>query len=184
MAEIRTNFPTLEDPTSKAGEPLHKVLEGDGASGKNASASLVAKDPSGNLIYLNTDASGNVYVIPDSTAAACLDDEGEVTGTTAYQTIATIVLQNNKEYKNLGFLGSSFRDAIYEIVAIADVGGTPVETRQLKFRTDTAHPTHSDELECISFTSGGTGVQHLILRAKNLNALSEISGLISIREIQ
>lgn len=186
MADLRPSVVVLEDDSTQEGVPLHRALEGDDPTGLNAQGALAFKDSSGNLVYPSLDASGRLPVTLDVTGQACLTDEGGVAGSTSFQTLATITLTNDAVYNKIGFLGSCFRDCVYEVVFIDDVNGTPTETILATFRT-TAHgqTTFAEELECLEFTAGSTGDQELRIRGKQLqNASSDIDGMISAFEQQ
>lgn len=184
MANLRPSFPVLEDFSTQAGLPLHKVLEGDAAAAKNALASLIAKDPSGNLIYLRANASGELIINNQSGEVACLTASGSVGGSATFVNVATITLTNDLVYKKLGYSVSCFRDAEFRIVQVDDVGGTPVETIHAYILAGAGDFTDSNEMECVEFTAGSTGVVELQLRGMNINALSDLKGMISILELQ
>jgi len=184
MPDLRESFPSLEDVATGAGIPLHKVLEGDAAAGKNASAALVGKDPSGNLIYLTTNSDGELVTSGMAGDTANIADTGSNGGSGSFVTLLTLLLTTNKEYKNLSWSVSGFRDTIFEIVQIDDAGGTPVETIHATLRVGPGDFTDSNFMENFKFTAGPTGVINLILRAKNQNANSTMDGTLSIDEIQ
>lgn len=185
MADVRTSFVPLEDVSSQAGLPLHKMVEGEATSGKNAQGALVAKDPSGNAIYLRTNLSNELLVASNSASIANLSDEGGVVGSTSFQTLAEIALQNDYVYQNLSFLGSCFRDAVYEVVQVDDTGGTPVETIHATFRTGAGAYTCSENMDALTFTAGSTGTCVLRIRGKQLqNVASDVDGAIAIQEVQ
>lgn len=179
MADVRSVFVNLEDSSSKAGLPLHKALEGEAIAAKNAQGALVAKDPSGNFKYLETDANGNLTVIAGYDYAA-LSDHGTNAGNAAFQDIATITLTADKEYKSLEWLVSSFRDTVFQLVQIDDATETVLIDG---IRVGNALLTNSGKLEGLEFTAGSTGTQELVLRGKNLNATSTMDGVITIKEM-
>lgn len=184
MADIRPSFVPLEDVSTQAGLPLHKALEGDTSVGKNAHGALVASD-SGNLLrYLKVNANRELIVSLESADLACLTEEGGVVGSTSFQNLAVITLATSAVYKNLAFMGSCFRDAVYEVVWVDDVGGTDTETILATFRTGPGELTHSDEFECVEFTSSADPGE-LRIRGKQLQSVaSDIDGMISVKEIQ
>jgi hypothetical protein len=59
-ADLRSSYPNLEDFTTGAGIPLHKVVEGDAVSGKNVNGTMVGKDIAGNFTFLKTDLTGGL----------------------------------------------------------------------------------------------------------------------------
>lgn len=184
MSDLRTAMTILEDVSSQAGRPLHAAVENNPAAGKNAHPALVCIDALGNLRYAKVNAAGELVVSTESVEKACLTAEGNNAGSATFVDLAVITLQNDLNYSKLGFMGSSFRDSVFEVVWVDDVGGTPVETVLATFRVGAGHLNHSEELECIAFTAGSVGTQELRIRGKNNNALSDMDGMISIEEDQ
>lgn len=185
MAEVRVSFPSLEDVATGAGLPLHKAVENDPAAGKNAHGSLVAKDPTGNLRYLKTNAAGEAIVSFESAETARLKDVGTNAGSASAVTIATIPLQPGLTYQNLGLVVSCFRDAIFDVVSVDDAGGTPVDTIELQgVRVGAGEYTSSIALPGFQFVAGSTGTQELIVRGRNLGTLSTLDVTVSIDEDQ
>lgn len=182
MTDIRASHPTLEDSSTGAGLPLHKVLEGDAAASKNASAALVAKDPTNNLIYLATDASGRLKITGEATTAN-LSGTGVVAGNAAFTTIATITLQNSKVYEDIAVVVGCFRDTEYEI-AWNDATG-PTETVIARgLLTGAGQLSLASHLNSLSFTSAVAGAQTLYVKGKNMNVVSEMKATISVKERQ
>lgn len=182
MADLRTSFVILEDVSTQAGVPLHKAVEGDAAAGKNAHPSLVAKDGSGNLVYLKIDSSGALAVTTEG-SKVCKSARGTATGSATFVDVATITLTNGATYQDLDWVVSCFRDAVYEVVYVEDVGGLDTETLLADVLCGAGDFTDSGQLKCQSFTVPGSGVNELRLRAKNLNALSDFRGTITIGEL-
>ena len=112
-----------------------------------------------------------------------LSDEGDNAGSGSFVTLATIILQNSMDYKNLEWIASCFREATFEMVWIDDVGGADTETILGTVKCGSGSYTSSGR-KAARFTTGGSGVQHLIIRAANLNALSQLEGAICVEEVQ
>jgi len=184
----RPCLPVMEEsPSDKAGVPVHKALEGETTTSKNAIPVLCFKDPSGNFIYGKTNADGEQIISLESGDKACLYDSGEDEDgdASSYVDIATIVAQLTKVYREFGAIVSCFRDAMYRVVHIDDVGGSPTETILAEFFTGNGNPSLAWQLACMTFdTTGGTGTQNFVLRGKNLNATSSLQGTLSIEEVQ
>lgn len=184
MPDVLPSFPPLQNPTSDAGEPWHQLVEGDTLTARNAGGVFTAKDASGDAKYLEIDSQGRLKVIPNTDDIVDLSDEGDNAGNNgSFQTLLTIVLQNSMDYKNLDWIFSCFREATFEMVFIDDVGGSPVETILGTIKVGAGSFTDSNSKRC-RFTTGGTGVQHLIARAINLNATSQLEGALAVEEVQ
>jgi phage gp45-like len=178
-------MPVTEDPTSQEGKPLHHAIEGDSAAThQNSAPILVGKDPSGNLQYLSLNSNNEVIVDSDSAEVACLSDTGKVTGNNSTeQLVVSITLQASTEYKEIGYIVSNFRQSEYRIIAVDDVGVTDVETELATILVGPGDYTDSATLDCLTFTSGSTGVQELQIVGLNKDAASDLRATISAKEI-
>lgn len=182
MADVRTNFPVLEDASTQAGLPLHKVLEGDSSTGKNALASLVAADAAGNLQYMRVNQNNELIVSTESSISyALLSDSGSNAGSLSYVDLVTIPLQNGLIYRELEALVSCFRDSVFQIVFVDNLVETLLVPGVRAGAGDYNGPLSFKTLE---FTAGATGTQELIIRGKNINATSTLDAALTIKEIQ
>lgn len=189
--ERRPSNPTLEDAgSSNAGAALSLKNEGDAhdSGGTNYQGALAFKDPSGNLIFAKTNAAGEIIVETESSEFACLDSNGVIDDGSASLAIATsLTLQASKEYDRIEVLVSSFRDTVWILEHVDDDGGGGEVVNQLAKGRLISGGGGGQEccmFECLQFTSGGTGVQTLRVRANNLNALSDIDVMLACREDQ
>jgi hypothetical protein len=184
--DLGQSFHTLEDPVSLEGRALSKVLEGDAAALKNASAGLVAKDLSGNLIYLRTNAAGKLLVTSDDpSASAGLNASAKVTpaGANVETQVLEISLAPGLEYKNIGWILSCLRQAEYRLAVIDDPTGTPVETELATWLVAPGDVNTSGQLENLSFTAPATDpVLRLYGSAKFV--ASDLRGTITLQEVQ
>lgn len=184
MADVRTNFPVLEDPTSQAGLPLHNVGEGVAVSGKNALAALAFKDADLNFVYPQLDENGRILVTTEAVGAtADLTARGELAAGSATMvaiTGAEIVLQTDLVYKNVGFIVSCYRDAQMQIIQLDDT----TETILADILVGPGCYTHSELLVGLNFTAGATGTQKLLVKGQNLNAQSAMRATLTVSEVQ
>ena len=181
MADVRTSFPILEVSGTEAGVPLHKVLEGDASASKNALAALAFKDIAGNLRYPKVNANDELVISTEATDVACLTDRAEnAAGSATDVDLATITLLTDHEYKEIGFVVSCARDALFQVVQIDDATTTVLAD----VIVGAGAYSVAQEIKCLSFTSGSTGTQTLKIRAKNLNALSALRATLTVTEVQ
>lgn len=183
MAEIRESFPVLEDASTQAGLPIHKVLQGDALAAKNAVPVLGFKDAAGNLRYPKVDAQDRVLTNSDVGDEACLFERGElVAGSAVFATVtgALITLQADLQYHTVGFIVSCRRSAHFQIVQVDDV----TETILADIILEGGQSTTSEELHCVSFTAGSTGTQELKMVGKNFEALSALRATLAVTEVQ
>jgi hypothetical protein len=182
MADLRAGFTILEDSSTQAGLPLHKVLEADAAAAKNALPALVAKDAGGLLRYIKTNTAGEVSVVVAS-GKVCVSARGSVAGSATFVDVATITLVNGETYQDLDWVVSCFRDAVFEVVRVEDVGGADTEIIVADMLVGPGDFTDSGVLKCEEFTAPATDVNVLKIRAKNVNALSDFRATITIGQI-
>jgi hypothetical protein len=184
MADVRTNFPVLEDVSSQAGLPLHKVAEGDLVASKNALAALCFKDVDLKFVYPQLDENGRILVTTEALGATAeLTARGEKVAGSATMLLVTgavITLQADLVYKNIAFICSCYRDAHFQIVQIDDAAETILADAQV----GAGNFTHSETLTGLNITAGSTGTQKLELRAMNQNALSALRGTLIASEVQ
>lgn len=182
MADPRTSFTVLEDSSSQAGLPLHKVLEGDAYAAKNALPALVAKSGT-NLTYLKVNPTTGALLVDTGAATECLKAKGELaagSSSLALVTGATIPLAVSTTFESVAFIVSCRRDALFQIIQVDDV----TETILGEIVVGSGQYTISDQLHCLSFTSGATGTQSLKVMAKNFEALSSLRASITVEEVQ
>ena len=181
MADVRESFPTLEG-SSGEGLPLAKVAEGD-AIGGNALTALVAKDNSGNLAYLQQDASGAIFVTTDG-AGTCKSatTETPVGGSGSKTQVAEIALTVSKIHRKLEWSVANFRDTIYTIEVIDDPAGTPAIVKTHTVLVGPGSFNSNGKLDCFEFDTTGLTDPVLRLSGQNLNSVSDFRGTIAITE--
>lgn len=183
MADTNPIFRSLDDG-SGVGIALSKVLEGDAAAAKNASPALVAKDDSGDLIYLRTDSAGNLLISSDG-AGICNragTDGTPVAGSTSKTTVVDISLTVAKVYRKLEWSVTNRRDTLYEIELIDDPAGTPSVVQSLEIIVGSGQYTDSGEQHCFEFDTTGLTAPVLRLSGTNFNNASDFRGAIAITE--
>jgi hypothetical protein len=184
MADVREVFTVLEDPTSQAGLPLHKVAEGVAVSGKNALPALVFKDQDLEFVYPQLDADGRILVTTEAVGATAeLTVRGELAAGAATMSLITgaeITLQADLVYKNVGFIVSCLRDAHFQIIQLDDAA----ETILADVLVGAGCFSHSEVLTGLNFTAGSTGTQKIQLKGMNFNAQSALRGSLTVVEIQ
>jgi hypothetical protein len=155
----------------------HKDLEGDAALGKEGLVAFGFKDSSGNLVLPSLTASGQIAVA--LTANACLKSPaGELaagSASIAAVTNAEITLAVSTEYDNIGFVVSSRRDSLFQIIQ-SDDGS---ETILAEIIVGAGQYTVVGELHCFKVISGASGVQKILVKAKNFEALSSLRATIT-----
>jgi ribonucleotide monophosphatase NagD (HAD superfamily) len=182
MADVRTSFTVLEDVTTQAGLPLHKVAQGDAITGKNAIAALIAKDPAGNLIYPVTNSQGELVVSTESsTASALLSEDGTSAGSLTDVDVVTLTLQNSMTYRELEAIVSCFRDAVFKIVHVDDAV-TNILVPGVRCGAGSLNAILN--FKTLEFVTGATGTQELKIIGKNLNVQATMDGVLSVKEIQ
>lgn len=206
MSELRESFPTLEIAGTGAGQAAEAKQQGDAASGYGAIGfshkdstgnlilapvrsagesaasapavpALVFKDSSGNLVYPQLNALGQIQV---STAILGINKSarGSVGGNQSQVTVATLSLTASKTYRGLEILVSCFRDAVFQVIQ-NDNGSLTVLA---DIRVGSGQYSMQTFLERLDVVAGATGTQQLLVKALNLNSVSDLTAAIATTE--
>jgi hypothetical protein len=184
MADLREVFPILENPADGAGVAITKVVEGDAASSvSGAVPSLVAKDSSGNLIFLTLDAQGRLPVTSEG-AGSVLRARGELAAgnaTTGMVTVtgAVINLTATESYADISFVVSCFRETHAQLV-FNNNGSESILTDVV---LGPGQYTFESDLPKDKITAGSTGTQELKVVARNIDKASSIRASIGAVEL-
>ena len=185
MADCKPLFKTLDDGTGQ-GSAAHKVLEGDSPSSKNGSIGFSFKDSSGNLILPQLTAAGAIVVDTEGQNGVCKHAYAEdVNGNLSFVDLASITGQLNKKYNMFEVAVSSTLETIYQLVHIDDDGGaSPTETVLASFIVGPGQYSICCKLDCQEVdTTGGTGVQTLKIKGKNLDTACAMHASLSLEEV-
>jgi len=182
MAECREVFTILEDATGE-GQPLPAQQEGDDPTSDNGIIGFSFVDSSGNLVLPQLAADGSIAVTT-SGAGVCISGTAQsIAGGLTFQDVVTLTLSLTKNYLDLEYSASATHATLWEVVRIDDVGGAPTETKITSFISGPGQFTVQCNLDCGDFnTTGGTGVQNLVLRGKNLRKVTDLHGYLAIKE--
>jgi hypothetical protein len=155
----------------------HVDVEGDAAAGKEGLVAFGFKDSSGNLVLPQLDASGNVKI--SFVDRACLKSPaGELaagSGSLAAVTGAEITLATSTSYDNIGFVFSSRRDALFQLIQQDDATDTVI----FEGIVGPGQYTLTGEMHCLKITTGASGAQKLKVKAKNFESLSSLRATIT-----
>lgn len=153
--------------------------EGD-AVGRSV-AVVPFKDDSGNYAFGRVDALGNLRIVtPDAAVGNGKQARGTASGNASLTTVATITLTTDKIYSDLEFIVSCFRDSIFQII-LSDDG---VETILAEALCGPGQLTVQGSLKAMEVTAGASGVQLLLVKAKNLSTLSDFRASICVVEYE
>lgn len=184
MTELRVSFPVLEDASTQAGLPIHKVLQGDTLTAKNAHGVFAYKDAAGNARYAKVDSQDRIIMSPNGGDTAELWERGELAAgqpNTSFATVtgALIALTPGLSYNTVRAVVSCSRDAQFQVVWNDDGAETILEDVVL----EAGESTQQVDIN-LPFDAGATGTQELKLVAKNLNAQSALRGTLAVTEVQ
>lgn len=177
MADVREVFPVLVN-ASDEGVALSEAQAGQAAAGKVGSVGFAYKDSGGNLVLPQLTADGKVPVSTEPPGVTKYN-RGENAGSLTTVTIATVTLVASKKYKNIEFLGSCFRDTLFQVIQLDDAA----ETVLAEFLVGPGQYTFGKELNMVEITAGATGTQSLLLKAINIQKASTIRGTIGCLEL-
>jgi hypothetical protein len=173
MSHLRETFPILEDIATGYGEVLHKALDGEAVLNKQGLKAFAFKDSDGNFVLPRLTPEGKLPVDFDGAGIAKkASSDGEIAGSLTLTTICEIDLDPSKVYGKIKAQGSCFKEAIFYLVQVDDTDELIVGHGIVG-----AGDYNCDiELGAGEVTAGASGTQKLILKAKNLNKVSDFLG--------
>lgn len=180
MAHTRESFPVLEDALTKEGVALHKSQNGDASAGKVGATVWAFKDANGNLVHPQLNSEGALVVSSEGAGIPkSAESDGEVAGALTLTDICEVSLNASKTYGSIHANGSCFKESLFYLVQVNDIseviiGSFIVGPGQYSFHLD---------LKKKEFSSGATGTQKLVLKAKNLSKESDFLGDIACLEL-
>ena len=179
MAHIRESFPVLEDATTKEGVALHKSENGDASAGKTGLTAWTFKDASGNLVHPQLNSEGAIVVTSEGAGVPKSGtSDGEVPGSLTLVTVAEVALTISKTHGKIHAHGSCFKETIFYLIQQDDA----TEVILSSFIVGPGQYSFNADLKSTEFSSGASGTQKLILKAKNLSKASDFLGDISCME--
>lgn len=182
MSDLRPLFATLEDTGTNAGAVLAKVQVGDSGAAKNGSIALAFKDSAGNLVLPQLTPDGAILVSEDG--GTTIRSAATVAGSATFVTVDELTLTLGEIYTKFSSIVSCARDALFQMVYVDDASGTPVETVMHSCLVGPGQFSFKMSLDLDRLdTSAGTGVQKLRIKAKNLNATSDLHASLSANEV-
>jgi hypothetical protein len=179
MAHVRESFPTLEDAITKEGIAIHKSENGDASAGKIGSTVWAFKDSAGNLVHPQLNTEGALVVTSEGAGIPkSATSNGEIVGALTLTDICEVSLSVSKTYGRISANGSCFKETIFYLVQLNDAA----ETILGSFIVGPGEYSYKLDLGTTEVTSGATGTQKLILKAKNLNKASDFLGNVACLE--
>ena len=179
MSHVRESFPILEDALTKEGVAPHKSENGDASAGKIGVTTWAFKDSSGNLVHPTLTPEGKLPVdFQGAGVPKVATSNGEITGALTLTDVCEVALTANKTVGKISVTGACFREAIFYLVHKNDA----IETIISSFIVGAEAYTANVNLGEYEVTTGNTGTQKLILKAKNLNKESDFLGSFSCIE--
>lgn len=159
----------------------HQDQEGDAAAGKEGLVAFAFKDSTGDLVLPQLTAGGQIAV--SFTEGLCYKSPaGELaagSATLAAVTNAEITLSTSTSYGGIGFILSSRRDSLFQIIWQDDA----TDTVLAEFIVGPGQYTINGELHCLKITTGASGTQKLKVKAKNFEALSSLRATITCQAV-
>jgi hypothetical protein len=170
MADVREVFPILDDGTG-AGAVPSKSEAGDAAAAKIGATAFVFKDSSGNLVLPSLTAAGKISVDAGAMASGtCKAAYGTDAGSLTDVTLATISLTASKVISDVECSLSCSRSALAKVIW----NNNGSETILGWVMTGPGQFTAMLDINCLTFTAGGTGTQELKVKALNLDKAASL----------
>jgi len=173
----RPSFPSLEDAGTGAGMPLHRALEGETATGKNAQGAFSAKKQTdGTFVYMLTDADGRLITSSLTGFGADFSFGDTTRSSTAQAVVRRTVYTEQTTNAQRSFVSSSAADTAagtgartVRITYLTEAGAGPF-TETLTLNGTTAVNTVAsticfiEQIEVLTVGSGGTNAGLLTLK--------------------
>lgn len=163
------------------------VFENAPAANQGATPVLAGKNTLGNLVYLPIE-SGAVKVTGTLTSGASGTSKSNSakneTGSLTFVDLAAIPsVSVGKIYRSFGIAVACQNEALFEVVRVDDVGGANTETIIGYAMTTPGQSTVAAQFDhLIINTTGGTGIQSIKIRGRNLHKASSLYATISVVE--
>lgn len=162
-----------------AGNLIEMPVKAEGDAPADAVPSLGFKDSSGNLAYGNLDSFGNIKTV---TSISTVTGDGKrargtASGSLTLVTVATLTLANSKIYENLDFIVSCFRDSRFQVI----LSDNAVETIIADAICSPGCTSFHGKMQEAEIATGATGTQLLLIKALNLNSLSDFYASMSVK---
>ena len=171
MADEAPLFKVLQNGSGTA-EAIDKVESGDAPGTKNGLLAFGFRDSSGNVVLPQLTAGGAIIVDAGASMGTPLSARGENAGSLTTVSIATVTLAVSETYNDIEAVGSCLRETLFQLIKLDDV----TETILGEFIVGAGQFSFKWDCDCVSFSSGATGTQSLILKAKNIDKVSTIRG--------
>ncbi len=177
-----TNVPVgisvLQDLTTTEGAPIHKALEGEDPTGKNAVPVMTFKDTIGNFVYPQLTASGKIPVDTEAAGGTAKYSTGVVSGSLTEVLITEIILSNSMTYNTIKGRVSCFRNAVFRLVW--DDNG--VETNFDYVAVGSGFYSSEIGNDIFAFESGAIGNQKLRIFGINSDKESDFRASLAVFE--
>lgn len=179
MSHLRETFPVLENLATGAGEVLHTANAGETAAGKKGLSAFSFKDSSGNFVHPMLTPEGKVPVDFEGAGIALHNSPAaEIAGSATLVTVAEVSLNTSKTYGKILAQGSCFKESLFYLYQLDDV----TETLLGSCIVGPGNYNGEIDLGLAEVVSGASGTQKIILKAKNLDKLSDFLGHVSCLE--
>lgn len=166
LAAINTAGNLIEVPVKIAGD----------APG-NAVPVLGFRDSVGNLIAPQLAAGGALPVTFSTVTGDGKRARGTVGGSATLVTVASLTLATSKIYEDLDFIVSCFRDSRFQVI----LSDNAVETIVSDAICGPGCTSFHGKMQEAEIATGATGTQLLLIKALNLNALSDFYASLSVK---
>ena len=179
MSHVRESFPVLEDAVTKEGVAIHATSNGDASAGKVGATVWAFKDHLGNVVHPQLTPEGKLPVdFMGAGVAKSASSNGEVVGSLTLTDICEVSLTANKTVGKITVAGACFREAIFYLVQVNDATETIIDS----FIVGAGQYSYNSNKGEYEISTGATGTQKLILKAKNLSKASDFLGSLSCLE--
>lgn len=174
-------FPVIVNPATNEGEYVGRRQEGQAGAGINGLIGFSFKDQSGNVVLPTLTAEGKLPVDLQG-AGTALKSRDLLGGTATLTEVTSITLTNDAVYRDVTFVVSCRRDAMFQVITEDNGADTIVYDAMV----GPGQYTFTMRDQNFEHTAGSTGTQKIKIMGQNIGsgsgALSDMRASISIVE--
>jgi len=183
MADVIERFRVLEASGGAGSSPAEAVNATTDPTGLLGLIGFSFKDSAGKVILPQLDSAGRLPVVTEGSGTSLRSIGDVAAGSATLTTVVDLTLSLTEVYADICVQGSCLHSALFAVYYVDDASGTPAETLLGEFIVGPGHFSYEYSCEAWELdTTGGTGVQKLVVKGKNFGVLSALRAAVCCYE--